>query len=73
VGQAYERDRGPNLFVRKYSPRGRLLSASTIDRRDHPVFADDVTAASRGAYVTGYAFRNASWNEVGAWIWTLAA
>jgi hypothetical protein len=73
VGKAQERDRGPNLFVRKYAPRGRLLWASAIDRRDQTVFPDDVTALSKGAYVAGYAFRNASWNEVGAWIWRFAA
>jgi len=73
VGQVYERDRGPNLFVRKYAPRGRLLWASTIDRRDQTVFAVDVSALPKGACVAGYAFRNASWREVGAWIWRFAA
>ena len=40
VGQVYERDRGPNLFVRKFAPQGRLLWTSTICPASSPQAAN---------------------------------
>jgi hypothetical protein len=64
-------DKGIDLFVRRYSPSGRLLSNVSMDGAARYLFGTGVAPAGRDGFVTGYVGDRYANGEAGR-LWRLA-